>query len=134
MKRADIFLFARIFPRPYVHFSEKILFNLRNVRVKPSKKVWLLFQIYILLMKRSELGEGFCLLVIITVHCNLREPEYSSELVITGSVRDLKWLYDSIKLINMFNRLLIRVIRIQLLLHYYLESLDLNNFVGVQEP
>ena len=34
----------------------------------------------------------------------------------------------------MFNRLLIRVIRIQLLLHYYLESPDLNNFVGVQEP
>lgn len=34
----------------------------------------------------------------------------------------------------MFNRLLNRVIQIQLLLYYYLESLDLNNFVGVQEP
>ena len=34
----------------------------------------------------------------------------------------------------MFNRLLNRVIQIQLLLYYYLESLDLNNFVGDQEP
>ena len=36
---SEHFSLRSYFPRPYVHFSEKVPVNLRNVRVKPSKKV-----------------------------------------------------------------------------------------------